>query len=42
MRLDHLLSRESDVKIRLDLVITDRENEFQDCSILKGLLPADL
>ena len=37
MRLDHLLSRESDVKIRLDLMFTDRGNEFQDCSILKVL-----
>ena len=37
MRLDHLLSRESDVKIRLVLMFTDRENEFQDCSILKVL-----
>ena len=42
MRLDHLLSRESDVKIRLVLMFTDRENEIQDCSILKGLLPANL
>ena len=37
MRLDHLLSRESDILTRLDLDEMDRENEFQDCSILKVL-----
>ena len=37
MRLDHLLSRESDVRDWLDQYLTDRENEFQDCSILKVL-----
>ena len=37
MRLDHLLSRESDILTRLDLDKMDRESEIQDCSILKVL-----
>ena len=37
MRLDHLLSRESDVRDWLDQCLTDRESEIQDCSILKVL-----
>ena len=37
MRLDHLLSRESDVRGWLDQCLTDRESEIQDCSILKAL-----
>ena len=37
MRLDHLLSRESDVRDWLDQCLTDRESEIQDCSILKAL-----
>ena len=37
MRLDHLLSRESDVRDWLDQCLTDRESKIQDCSILKVL-----
>ena len=40
MRLDHLLSRESDILTRLDLDKMDRESEIQDCSILKALRQA--
>ena len=40
MRLDHLLSRESDILTRLDLDEMDRESEIQDCSILKALRQA--
>ena len=40
MRLDHLLSRESDVRDWLDQCLTDRESKIQDCSILKALRQA--
>ena len=35
MRLDHLLSKESDIQLKLVFGWMDRENEFQYCSILR-------
>ena len=35
MRLDHLLSRESDMMSQLVWIIMDRESRFQVCSILR-------
>ena len=37
MRLDHLLSRESDIQLKLVFGWMDRENRFQYCSILKAM-----
>ena len=37
MRLDHLLSRESDMTEQLVWSIMDKGNEFQYCSILKAM-----
>ena len=35
MRLDHLLSRESDIQLKLVFDWMDRESKFQYCSILR-------
>ena len=35
MRLDHLLSRESDIQLKLVFGWMDRESKFQYCSILR-------